>query len=221
VNAGSQAIRLTSLRWGIDFIDAQNQVAKTGKQLSDSTVIAVSGRRIDAPNRYPARFPLANIASVRKRIAAVLRSEHVIALVSSAACGADILSLQEAAKLGIRRRIVLPFAAQRFRRTSVSDCPGDWGDEYDRLIAEARAVGDLLVLHKALSHDDDAAYSAVNNAIISEAESLAVTLPGRPHRLLPVIIWEGSARPEADRTGEFRKIAAKAGFEPARTILSI
>jgi hypothetical protein len=197
------------------------KLQKAGKPLSDSTVIAVSGRRVDALETFPPRFPFDNIAEVRKRVAAVLRSEHVIALVSSAACGADIISLQEAAKLGIRRRIVLPFSVQRFRQTSVTDRPGDWGDEYDRLITAAGAAGDLIVLESTSSHDDGAAYAAANNAIVTEAESLAMTLPGGPHRLLPMIIWEGSAKPETDATDEFRKLAAKAGFAHGRTILTI
>ena len=81
-----------------------------------SAVAALAGRRIDAPDAKEARFPPANVARVRERIAAALREHDVVALVASAACGADLIALDEAAKLGIRRRIVLPFRASRSAR---------------------------------------------------------------------------------------------------------
>src|SRR6202007_3063310 len=104
------------------------------------------------------------------------------ARVCSAACGADLIALEEAERLGLRRRIVLPFPAKRFRETSVTDRPGEWGALYDRLIGEAKAAGDLVVLSG--TGDDDAAYAAANTTIVHEAEELArATSDGRPYRL--------------------------------------
>ena len=111
-----------------------------------SAVAALAGRRIDAPDAKEARFPLANVARVRERIAAVLRQHQVAALVASAACGADLIALDEAARLGARRRIVLPFPVDKFREKSVTDRPGDWGALYDRLVRDAAQAGDLIVL---------------------------------------------------------------------------
>ena len=114
--------------------------------ISYHAVIALAGRRIDAPETKSTRFPLSNVPMVRERLAALLAAEHAEALVCSAACGADLIALAEAERLGLRRRIVLPFSAKRFRETSVTDRPGEWGPLYDRLIAEAQAAGDLVVL---------------------------------------------------------------------------
>ena len=47
-------------------------------------------------------------------------------LVCSAACGADLIALQAAGRVSLRRRIVLPFEPSRFRDSSVVDRPGDW-----------------------------------------------------------------------------------------------
>ena len=179
-----------------------------------NAVIALAGRRIDAPHADPPRFPSDSIALVRERIAQSLASERAVALVCSAACGADLLALKEAERLGIRRRIILPFAPERFRDTSVTDRPGDWGSLFDHLVEQARISGDLVVLHAG---EGDEAYAAANKAIIREALALA-EIDG-PHQRLAVVVWEGAARSDNDATDGFRTLAVQAGFE-VRTLLT-
>src|SRR5947209_320182 len=94
-------------------------------------VIALAGRRIDAPNAETPRFPLENREKVGNRIRDFLAEHGATALVCSAACGADLLALEAAEELGLRRRILLPFAPDRFRATSVTDRPGEWGPLFD------------------------------------------------------------------------------------------
>jgi hypothetical protein len=183
----------------------------------EGPVIALAGRRVDEAGTHVARFPLANVPLVRQRLAALLVAEGAAALVSSAACGADLVALQEAERLGLSRRIVLPFAPEHFRETSVTDRPGGWGRIFDRLIAAARLTGDLVVVG---SDDDDAAYAAANEAIIAEAHSLNnERRPEAERRLLAVIVWEGAARSGNDATEGFRSLAAQRGFE-LRTVLT-
>ena len=67
-------------------------------------------------------------------------------VVSSAACGADLLALEQAGGLGLRRRVVIPFDRERFRAGSVVDRPGDWGGLYDSILDAVGAQGDLVVL---------------------------------------------------------------------------
>ena len=188
-------------------------------QIPYHAVIALAGRRIDAPDTDPPRFPLENVPIVRERIAALLSAEHAEALVCSAACGADLIALTEAERLGLRRRIVLPFPAKRFRETSVTDRPGDWGPVFDRLIALAEGANDLVILSET-GDDDDKAYAAANEAIIQEAEALARgTSEGIRLRRVVVIVWEGSARAGSDASGGLRTLATEAGFED-RTLLT-
>jgi hypothetical protein len=179
-------------------------------------VIALAGRRVDAADTAPPRFPLSNVPLVRRQLADLLVQERALALVSSAACGADLLALEEAERLGVQRRIVLPFPPERFRDTSVVDRPGDWGPLFDRILAAARAACDLVVL-EADAAGDDAAYAAANAAIIAEAESLAEK--GK-YRLVAALVWEGAARPQGDATGEFQSLAAAAGFAE-RTVITV
>jgi hypothetical protein len=187
-------------------------------EAKDASVIALAGRRIDAPGADLPRFPLDHVPSVHQQLADLLVEERTAALVCSAACGADLVALEVAEQLGLRRRIVLPFAPERFRGTSVTDRPGVWGPVFDRMIAAAATAGDLVVLHRG--DDDDKAYVAANEAIIREAQKLALAEEaGSSTRLLAVIVWEGTARAGSDATDDFRRLAQQAGFQE-RTVLT-
>jgi hypothetical protein len=150
---------------------------------------------------------------VRERIAAFLSSEYAETIVCSAACGADLIALEEAERLGLHRRIVLPFAPKRFRETSVSDRPENWGPVFDRLVAEAEATADLIILARTTG-DDDAAYAAANQAIIEEVEALTKDTPdGISCRRVCLLVWEGAASSGTDASSGLRSLANQAGFE--------
>lgn len=178
----------------------------------DTTVVALAGRRIDLPEAQTPRFPLENVRDVGQRVCEVFCKLHAVTLVCSAACGADLVALEQAKLLGLRRRIVLPFAPERFRETSVVDRPGDWGPLFDQQVAAAAAAGDLLVLNAATG--GDAAYAAANETIVREAQALArAAQPHKPDRLIAILVWEGAPRPGSDATARFRDLARRAGFE--------
>jgi hypothetical protein len=181
---------------------------------SPAMVLALAGRRIDVEGADPPRFPLLQVEAVRQRLHKLFVEERVGAIVCSAACGADLVALEEAGKLGIRRRVVLPFSKERFRETSVVDRPGDWGDVYDHVIADVEAKGDLVVLPMTAG-DASGAYQAADEAIIREAE----TIGGSGERTA-VIVWEGSQRSGSDATEAFRALATQAGF-PQHDVLTL
>ena len=132
----------------------------------------------------------------------------------SAACGADLIALDVAGELGLRRRVVLPFGPGRFRATSVTDRPGDWGPLFDRIIDEVQAKGDVVLL--GLDEGDDATYAAANDAILNEAEALAAEPPAD---VVAVIVWEGGSRGEGDLTEAFAT-SARARGHPVREVLT-
>jgi hypothetical protein len=179
--------------------------------VSETAVVALAGRRIDAPDVDRPRFSPRSVPVVRKRLAELLVREKALALVSSAACGSDLIGLEEAERIQIRRRIVLPFSRDKFRATSVVDRPGEWGSSFDHLVALAEEQRDLVIPERG-EGDEDAAYAAVNKLILNEAKGLARTTPGGPHRLVAVIVWEGRPRPGNDLTDNFRTAAIEAGF---------
>jgi hypothetical protein len=175
------------------------------------SVIALAGRRIDAENTQPPRFPYANAEAVRTSLSRTLEEAATSVLIASAACGSDLLALDAASELNIRARVVLPFAPDVFRRNSVVDRtqPAYWGALYDQIIAEARERGDLIVLDR--DRDDSGAYVAANEAILAEA-LVAAEKAVPPARLMAVIVWEGRSRGSNDVTDHFRRMAQVRGL---------
>ena len=176
------------------------------------TVVALGGRRIDAEPTSTPRFPFDQVDRVGREIADQLRRTQAVALVCSAACGADLIALETAQQMGLPTRIVLPFSATRFRETSVVDRPHPefWGSMFDRATSAARAHGDLIELD-AVEADD--AYSMANGVIIREARKLAgVKNQERSLRLIALVVWEGASRGPDDNTNKFVQLAQESGF---------
>jgi len=169
-------------------------------------IIALAGRRVDAVDAKESRFPLRNVETVRTRVRALLKEKGATALISSAACGADLIGLSESGRLGLRRRVILPFGRIRFRETSVTDRPGDWGPLYDQVLDDVEATGDLVILQNG---SDDQAYSAANRAILDQAEELAKALD---QPVAAVLLWDGASRGHHDLTEEFAVEARKRGI---------
>jgi hypothetical protein len=169
-------------------------------------IIALAGRRIDPPDAATPRFPLENVSLVTQRLRALFNTRTVKVVVSSAACGADLLALSVAGQVGIRRRVILPFGRDKFRETSVVDRPGDWGPVYDRVLDEASATGDIVTLEGTA--DDAEAYAAANDTILKQAAALAQS----GEETLATLVWEGGSRGSDDLTAAFGAEARKRGL---------
>lgn len=167
-------------------------------------IVVLAGRRIDAQDDQPPRFPLKNVEAVRARLKKVLLDR--VALVCSAACGADLIALEQASAARMRRKVVLPFSRQDFRGTSVVDRPGDWGPLFDRLMDEVEQEGDLVVLS---SHPKDQdAYAEVNAEILEQASRMTNS---NARDLLAVVVWDGKSRGPEDLTAAFLQEAELRG----------
>jgi hypothetical protein len=170
-------------------------------------VLALAGRRIDAPGRSHPRFPTANVARVAEQVRTLFTALRANGLVCSAACGADLIALDTARDLGMARRVVLPFDPALFRATSVIDRPGDWGERFDRTIDELSPSGDVAVLN--YSGADPDAYTATNTAVLDQALAIART-SNRP--AAAVIVWDGSPLGTDDASEHFRTEACRRGL---------
>ncbi|HEY1462685.1 MAG TPA: hypothetical protein VGF44_04645 [Terriglobales bacterium] len=104
----------------------------------------------------------------------------------------------------MRRRVVLPFTRDEFRRTSVADRPGDWGRSFDRVLDDVQRERDLVLL--GYSENDPAAYAATNSAILDEG-----TLIARANglALTAVVVWDCKSRGPDDLTEQFKKDAQR------------
>jgi hypothetical protein len=172
-------------------------------------VIALAGRRIDAPGADVNRFPLANVHKVKEDLRKFFISTRPTALVSSGACGADLIALEVAGSLNIPRSVVLPFDAALFKSTSVTDRPGDWGELYDTICKEVADEEKIQVL--GYSEHDDEAYLKTNLGILKRAEALAAKY--EVLEIAAVIVWEGEPKDKDDITEHFKKTAEEKNFK--------
>lgn len=178
--------------------------ARSHDPMSDLVVAALAGRRVDAVDADRPRFPADAVPAVAAALDELFVRSRVNELVCSAACGADLLALEAAARHGIDATIVLPFPPPDFRRTSVVDRPGDWGALFDRVISAVEASGRLVVLD--LKIDDPTAYDRATARIVS----IAAARPA--DQRLGVVVWDGASRGNGDATADFAEQALIAGF---------
>lgn len=172
-------------------------------------VVAFAGRRIDAPNTESPRFPRENVRTVRDRIRAQLEGLAAAVMVASAACGADIVALDVAEELGVRRVVVLPWERVRFRAGSVVDRGAEWGAAYDRIVAHVDALGDLCILEAPGAGNEP--YLATNEAILDAAQRLATE---RGHDdVVALVAWNGQSSGPDDMTGQFVHAAQRRRLE--------
>jgi len=167
-------------------------------------IIALAGRRIDAEDAEEKRFPLEMKDIVYEKIRGVFHNTNATVLISSAACGADLLSQKAARESGIEQHIILPFERGKFRKTSVTDRPGDWGELFDEICDEVEEKGNLIVL-EGFENNEEKAYSAVTTEILNRAEFLQKT--GGDEEILAVVVWKGKPKNETDETAAFAKEA--------------
>ena len=120
--------------------------------------------------------------------------------------------------------MVLPFAADRFRETSVTDVPGEWGPHFDDVRASVESAGDLVIPPAPADEpSDDAAYRRVVDALFDEALALARVEYGDAtpaHQVLAVVIWDGVVRGADDMSAVFIDEARRRGIavEQIRTL---
>ncbi|HET7516936.1 MAG TPA: hypothetical protein VFN05_04410, partial [Actinomycetes bacterium] len=136
-------------------------------------ILVHAGNRVDAGDRGgPPRFPESQVPFVRERLARLVQALRPRVVVSAAAAGADLLLLEQAlAVKGLAVHVVLPFAASRFRETSVADRGNSWTEQYDRVLALVREREGSQVYEHGES-PDDAGFRAGNRLLVEHARRL-------------------------------------------------
>jgi Adenylate and Guanylate cyclase catalytic domain len=153
-------------------------------------VLAFVGHMIDAPDARDSRFPaeLEDVvaAAVRGRIANACRP---IAY-TSAACGSDLVFIEEALALGAEVNIVLPFAREDFARTSVAVAGPSWLARFERALRGANRV---IMATEEAHLGDDVLYEYAARMLEGLALLRAAHVYARP-RLLAVVDTTSGAR---------------------------
>lgn len=178
-------------------------------------VLAITGRRIDADDAEQARFPRDNAPAVQQAIISAMRDMRIEAVVSSAACGADLLALNAASELKIPYWIVLPFDRARFRETSVVDRGGDWGEIYDQRMNDAERRNTVHLIDPV--DDELEAFGLVLGEILDLATTLAQSNEGEPPtkrtgQVTAMAVWDGASRGADDFTAAFLEEARQRGI---------
>lgn len=168
------------------------------------TVVVIAGRRIDADGTASPQFPLSSVPAVAAALDKLFQQVQVTTLVSSGACGVDLLAIQAAARLGARTRLILPFSPEQFKTASVTDRPGDWEVLYDTAVRRAAEMDDLVVLELP---DNEQSFLDTNQRLIEEALNAA-------EEDMPqgVVVWNGARPDGVDVTADFARRALTANY---------
>lgn len=163
-----------------------------------------AGNRVDLPGRETPRFPPSMVPLVRRRVAEVLEELRPSAVVSAAAAGADLIVLEEAARLGIPTHVALPLGVAHFRSKAVEDLGPDWEGRYDRILDHAAAHGTVHIEDRG---DSDAWYMHGNETILDRAAELAGTEP-----VYALVIRPHGGGSDRSATDAFAESAAARGW---------
>jgi class 3 adenylate cyclase/tetratricopeptide (TPR) repeat protein len=104
-------------------------------------VVVFAGHMIDVPGRKPPRFPAEIEEQVRLAIRQRLQSLGPLIGYSSAACGSDIIFLEEVLEHGGTIHVILPYEREKFADESVDIIRGaGWRERYTNVLAQAAQI---------------------------------------------------------------------------------
>lgn len=136
----------------------------------DKLIIVYAGVQADEPGREVPRLPADAEDALLTRLKGLLQSLQPSRLVGALASGADILFARAALSEGIPLRVLLPFATEDFRRTSVELRGEPWTSHFDRIVAD-QAVE--VVTGAQPVEETAAAFSEHNLTMLDDARALA------------------------------------------------
>lgn len=149
-------------------------------------ILLFAGHMIDQPGRPQPRFPQELEKRVRMEIAARLKKYPDKIGYSGAACGSDILFLEEMLKQKSEIYIVLPFPREEFQKTSVDIVPGaDWMKRFRRVLKQAARV---IVASEYRVSGGLVAYEFSNRMQDGLSRLRAQILDTE---MIPLVVWNG------------------------------
>ena len=165
----------------------------SGEALAKGPVVVAAGRRVDAADAPTARFPPSNVDEVRQRIRQFFARERPSALVSSGACGADLLAIEVATERHMKRYVLLGAEPAEFRKSSVADRPGNWGELFD--LAMKTATVEILKVPEGQE-----GFLETNLKLLDRAQAVAKQ---SGTMVVALVIWNEQSRGADDVTDHF------------------
>jgi hypothetical protein len=131
-------------------------------------IVVFGGVQVDRDGGQT-RFPETTVAQMAERLRTLLAHLRPRVVVGAAASGTDLLVIEAALAENVQVHVVLPFARDAFRSTSVEDRGSEWTSRYDRLLD---SCSDNLV-EGAEDPTDEAVFVQHNSRLLDHAQSLA------------------------------------------------
>src|SRR4051812_7728548 len=152
-------------------------------------IIVYGGCQADEPGRDTPRLPTDAAEVMFVRVRGLLQSLEPKCLVGALASGADIVFARAVLAEGIPLKVLLPFDAATFRKTSVEPAGEPWIGHYDRIITTTDK--DKVTIEDAgLDPADADVYRKHNIALLDKAEASAIPDGQR--------VWLLTVRPQPD-----------------------
>jgi class 3 adenylate cyclase/tetratricopeptide (TPR) repeat protein len=180
-------------------------------------VTVFAGHMVDLPDRATPRFPPALEKAVRRAIAKRLGEMNIAVGFSSAACGSDILFLEEMAALKRRSagsgeieiNVVIPCALDAFRRVSVDVAKGEWGTRFERAL---RNVDNIVEASPLQNHADAIDFNYSNHIQDGLGQLRAKAFDAE---MTPLVVWNGKEGDGGGGTASMVSLWRKRGLEPS------
>ncbi|MFT4676924.1 MAG: tetratricopeptide (TPR) repeat protein [Patiriisocius sp.] len=139
--AGTNYGLLASVKKHLPLIAEKIRIPNDIEGLLGGPAIAVfTGHMFDTLDRTNPRFPLVLKQPLAAEIGEFIDSNKIKIGYSSGACGGDLIFCREILNRGLELNIVLPFATDEFRRTSVALNGVDESMEYWDILKHANSV---------------------------------------------------------------------------------
>ena len=151
-----------------------------------SRVGVFSGHMIDGRDRGIPRFPHELEPAVREALRVRLKTLDVGIGFASAACGGDILFLENLFDMGGELHIVLPYNEEQFVRDSVAIVPwGNWAERFRRVLSKATEV---ITASDQKLEEGSTSYEYANELLHGLAQIKSQQLETE---LVPLAVWDG------------------------------
>ncbi|MBF0290982.1 MAG: tetratricopeptide repeat protein [Nitrospinae bacterium] len=179
-------------------------------------VVVFSGHMIDSPGRAHPRFPASLERGIREEIALKLEALNANVSYSSAACGSDIIFLEEMAKRrskaanpdDVEINIVIPCALQSFRTLSVDVVSGSWGNRLRRVLRHATHLLEANPQQHAANALD---FEYTNLLLVGLTQLRAAILDTQ---IAPLAVWDGNEGDGEGGTASMVKLWRDRGISP-------
>jgi len=179
-------------------------------------VVVFVGHMIDSPERASPRFPASLERGIREEIARKLEAFNANVSYSSAACGSDIIFLEEMAKRkrkaasadDVEINIVIPCALPTFLTISVDVVSGSWGSRLRRVLRHATH---LLEANPRQHSANALDFEYTNLLLVGLTKLRAVILDTQ---IAPLAVWDGNEGDGEGGTASMVKLWRDQGLSP-------